>query len=161
MNKEAQRLANELALQPHPEGGWYRETFRSDEEISPEGLPYLKGSRNLTTLIYFLLTGDSFSAFHTINSDEIWYFHQGSNLHIHQLGKEGYNLTKLGENNFHHVVPRGCSFAAQCSDPQGYSLVSCSVTPGFSFEDFRMDNKDVLIADFPDQKKIIQKLTRS
>ncbi|MBF6332717.1 cupin domain-containing protein [Nocardia transvalensis] len=133
---ERPALAAALDLQPHPEGGWYRETWRSPVEFEPEGYD---GARSAATAIYFLLLPGEKSAPHTVRSDELWLWHRGGPLALNINGEE----IILGPDVEHGqllqaVVPGGVS---QWAHPAGdeYVLVSCIVSPGFDFADFRMD----------------------
>ena len=87
-----------LNLQPHPEGGWYRESYRAAEAVPQNALPErFAGPRSFATAIYFLLTSDSFSALHRIQSDELWHFYAGNSLTVHLLETDGnYRALRLG-----------------------------------------------------------------
>lgn len=133
-----------LDLQQHPEGGWYREVYRSAESVPQAGLPErFNGSRSYCTSIYFLLSGGNVSAFHRIKQDELWHFYEGDGLTVHVIDKAGAYLQKrLGRNiktgeSFQQVVEAGCWFGATVEDG-GYALVGCTVAPGFDFADFEM-----------------------
>lgn len=165
--KREDLLIKELNLQAHPEGGFYKETYRSEGVVLEEHLPEnFDGSRNYCTSIYFLLKTNEFSAFHRINQDENWYFHEGSSLTIHQISPDGiYTKTVLGSNIlegevFQHTVPKNYWFGATVNQPDSYSLVGCSVSPGFDFKDFELANSTQLQKKFPDHKIIIEELTR-
>lgn len=166
LRQDAAYWIKKLELQRHPEGGWYRETYRSGEMVGKEGLPErFTGSRALATSIYFLLEGTDFSSFHRIRSDEIWYFHDGSPLTVHILGTEGYSTLSLGRGEKQGQQPQGVVFAgkwfgATVDDPTSYSLVGCSVAPGFDFQDFELADAANLLAEFPKHKDLIRKLTR-
>lgn len=151
-------LVDSLALLPHPEGGFYKETYRSEEFIET---PF--GQRNLATSIYFLLTSENVSRFHRIKSDEHWYFHEGSPLTVHTLSADGYRTLSLGPVSEGHspyqVVPAGVIFGSTVDAENGYSLVSCAVSPGFDFEDFELLLEEDLLPQYPDQKEIIRRLT--
>lgn len=158
-------IVRQLGLQPHPEGGFYRETYRSPDEVQPIYLGH-KGKRNCSTCIYFLLTSDSFSAFHRIKQDEIWHFYKGSPVGIHMISKDGlYSMIRLG-NNFdkgeipQFVVPNGTWFASEVIDENGFALTGCTVSPGFDFADFEMGNRQKLIDAYPHAAEIIRRLTR-
>lgn len=150
-------LVEKLELLPHPEGGFYKETYRSNQTTS-------NGSRNLMTSIYFLLTGKNFSRFHRIKSDEAWYFHEGSSLIVHEISEKGYTQTKLGlditngEVPF-HLVNSEVIFGSSVPQEDGYALVSCTVAPGFDFEDFELFDTQTLLNLYPEQEEIIRKLT--
>ena len=156
-----------LALAPHPEGGYYRETYRSRELIPQAALPgYFNGARNYSTAIYFLLEAGDFSAFHRIKSDECWHFYAGGALVIHVIKEDGnYYSVTLG-NNLHErqhlqcVVPANHWFASEPAAGTTFSLVGCTVSPGFDFNDFEMAEAAVLCNQFPAHSSLIKKLTR-
>lgn len=157
-----------LDLLPHPEGGYYRETYRSQSTIPHTGLAAgFSGERLVSTAIYFLLEAGNFSAFHRIRSDEMWHFYDGFPIGIHMISPDGeYRLMKIGNDPergalFQGVVPAGWWFAAEVLDNQPYSLVGCTVAPGFDFADFEMAERAALIAEFPLHSAIIERLTRS
>jgi hypothetical protein len=158
-----------LRLKPHPEGGYYRETYRSPETISRAGLPKrYKGKRSFATAIYFLLKGRQFSAFHRLKSDEIWHFYAGSPMLISSLTKKNKLLRqKLGLNPARRERPQvdiraGAWFAASLvkQTPGSYALVGCTVAPGFDFTDFEIGNREKLCRDFPRLNGLIRKLTK-
>jgi predicted cupin superfamily sugar epimerase len=162
-----EELIRTLVLQPHPEGGWYRETYRSTESIAKNALPERYGGpRNYATVIYFLLDSSSFSALHRLNSDEQWHFYSGSALTVHVIHPDGrYEPIKLGSNlvggeTFQTVVPYDCWFGASVDTPGSYALVGCSVAPGFDFADFEMASRASLCREFPQHAKLITRLTR-
>ncbi len=165
--RDAAFWIEKLALAKHPEGGWFRETYRSAGTISGNALPAgFNGTRNFSTAIYFLLDGDDFSAFHRIKSDELWHFYAGSSLIIHVIDKAGeYRRIRLGDNpdngeTLQAAVPADCWFGA-CLDSLGsYALVGCTVAPGFDFRDFEMGDAEELIRLYPRHAAIIRRLTR-
>ncbi len=164
---EAERWIELLRLEKHPEGGYFRQTYRSEETIDKEHLPKrFNGSRSFSTAIYFLLKGDDFSAFHRIKQDELFHFYDGSSLTIHVIDNSGnYCEIKLGRNMKTGEVPQatvkaGWIFGAYVDDSNSYSLVGTTVAPGFDFEDFELLSRAQLIELFPQHKKIIEKLTR-
>lgn len=157
MDKEIQHLVKKLNLKPHPEGGFYSETYRSTETIP-------RMNRQLMTSIYFLLTSENVSRFHRIKSDEIWFFHAGSPLIVHTLDQNGHkeNLVGLDILNGEQpqfLVPKDTIFGSTVKQENSYSLVSCVVAPGFDFEDFELFTKEDLIALFPKEEVIISRLT--
>jgi uncharacterized protein len=167
MKQKISQLIKTLSLQPHPEGGYYKETYRSLEEI-PEACLDKKyiGNRKCSTCIYFMLTSDTFSAFHRINQDEIWHFYQGSTLNLYMISPTG-ELTKvlIGSDILNgeipqFVVPAGFWFAAKVADENSYSLVGCTVSPGFDFKDFELADMDSLSNIFPEHRAIIKEFTR-
>jgi predicted cupin superfamily sugar epimerase len=160
-------LITTLKLQPHPEGGWYRETYRATERLPQNALPErFDGQRSHATAIYFLLNSETFSALHRIKSDEQWHFYSGSSLTVHVIHPDGrYAPIKLGQNlaqgeTFQAVVPHGCWFGATVDTPDSYALVGCSVVPGFDFADFEMADRECLSKVFPQHTELIARLTR-
>ncbi|MDQ6991896.1 MAG: cupin domain-containing protein [Mariprofundus sp.] len=166
MLKSAEKWIADLGLQQHPEGGWYREVYRSSETIAVEGLAKrFDGERCCCTSIYFLLQGSEFSAFHRIKQDELWHFYQGDGLSVHVIDKRGnYSQKRLGSGlndgeAFMQVVEAGDWFGATVA-PGSYALVGCTVAPGFDFADFEMAEFQALVASYPQHKVIIEQLTR-
>lgn len=162
----AEELIKHLKLARHPEGGWYKETYRSTETIPREALPdRFGGQRSFCTAIYFLLERGDISALHRIKSDEQWYFHAGASLTIHVLTPDGeHQELNLGSNvtadeSFQVVVPAGCWFGAEVSGNGSYALVGCAVAPGFDFNDFEMGSRNTLLKQFPSHANIIQRMT--
>lgn len=166
MNRLDQIVRN-LDLKPHPEGGYFRETYRSDGAIDANSLDSnYKGERNYSTCIYFLLTSEVFSAFHRILQDEIWHFYDGSPIDLHIITKDGdYTKTIIGRDIDRgeipqFVVPGGSWFAATVINSDDYSLLGCTVAPGFDFRDFELPTRNELIIKFPQHQRIISNLTR-
>jgi len=167
MEGTMQDLIRHLKLEPHPEGGFYRETYRSKLEIEGDclGKEY-SGTRNSSTCIYFMLTSETFSALHRIHQDEVWHFYKGTPLVLHMISPDGvYTAIEMGNdlNVGHHlqfVVPGGFWFGASVKDTNSYSLVGCTVSPGFDFTDFELGNRTALLEAFPRHEKIILALTR-
>ncbi|HMG91455.1 MAG TPA: cupin domain-containing protein [Chryseolinea sp.] len=155
-----------LRLQQHPEGGYYRETYRSREEISVNDLANnFKGWRSASTAIYFLLTQKDRSLFHRIKSDELWHFHYGGPLNIYVLGERGLIKYTLGpdvENgeSLQVAIPANHWFGAATAQNATYTLASCTVAPGFDFQDFEMAERKDLLTAFPKYEEIIIKLTK-
>lgn len=157
----------ELDLQKHPEGGWYKEIFRSRQPITSVQISDQYGSpRSFYTSIYFLLDQAEFSAFHRLRSDELWYYHHGSSLTLYLIHPDGRLETqKLGsgvaDGQFLQLmIPAGCWFAAEVDQASSYTLMSCVVAPGFKFEDFELADGMALSEKFPDHRALIQRLTR-
>ncbi len=157
---------NKLDLQRHPEGGYFKETYRSSEVILKHALPArFNGDRVFSTCIYFLLDKKEFSAFHVIQQDEVWHFYEGSSLTIHIIDQKGeYTAKKLGRDikncdSFQIVVRAGCWFAAAVKNTESYSLVGCTVAPGFDFADFKMADRNNLVELYPEHRDIIEKYT--
>jgi predicted cupin superfamily sugar epimerase len=157
------RLIRELGLTRHPEGGYFRETFRAGP--LPFELPE-RGARSASTAIYFLLADADFSAFHRVRSDEIWHFYAGSSLELHLLDPErGYEHLVLGSGiergeRPQHVVRANVYQAARLSAP-GFALCGCTVAPGFDFADFELTPRAELASLFPTHSALIELLTRA
>ena len=166
MEKNAEFWIKKLGLKPHPEGGYYREVYHSDEIILKEHLPSrYESHRSFSTSIYFLLKKSQISKFHRLKSDEIWHFYSGSSLFIYIIEEKGkLQKIKLGpdaENReqFQYAVKRGSWFGAEISNKNSYSLIGCTVAPGFDFKDFKLGKQPQLLKKFPEYKDIIKKLT--
>jgi uncharacterized protein len=156
-----------LQLQPHPEGGYYKETYRSEGLIARQCLREdFQGDRNYSTAIYFLLQQGDFSAFHRIKSDECWHFYDGATLFVHEITPHGdYRCTRLGRDIsrgevFQYVVPANHWFASEPAPGSEFSLVGCTVAPGFDFSDFEMAKGDELLKTFPYHAELVRRLCR-
>jgi uncharacterized protein len=165
LDKDAQYWINHLGLSPHPEGGYYRATYKSDLTIARSALPSsYQGDRSASTAICFLLDGRDFSAFHRIASDEVWHFYCGSSLVVYVIDPEGdYSELHLGGGSdevFQAVVKAGCWFASRVKDAAGFALVGCTVAPGFDFADFELAVRSELVAAYPQHRKLLEELTR-
>ena len=167
MMTEVAHIVESLRLLPHPEGGYYRETYRSGEVIGPAGLPSrFGGDRSFSTAIYYLLGPGDFSAFHRIRSDETWHFYKGSGLRLYVLTDDGgCECILLGDGAergevFQATVPAGRWFASEPATADGYALVGCTVSPGFDFRDFEMADAEDLLRDWPMQADVIRRLSR-
>lgn len=149
-----------LGLKGHPEGGYFKETYRAELEIEFSGL----GRRTAATAIYYLLKYGQFSAFHRIKSDEVWHFYAGSPLAIHIIDGNGhYDKIILGKRKGQFpqsVVKAGCWFAAASEKACSYSLVGCTVAPGFDFRDWEAGRREELLKLYSKHRKIIEKFTR-
>lgn len=158
-----EEIVQTLNLQVHPEGGYFNEVYRSVDRL-PEGTfrDRFSGSRNVCTSIYFLLPSHHRSLFHRIKSDELWFFHKGSPISIYIIENNNCRIEKLGPEvsagqQFQLCVPAGCWFGARVEDPGSYALCSCTVAPGFDFQDFEIAERHSLLALYPHlQKEIIQ-----
>jgi len=165
--KNARYFADKYAMQPHPEGGWYKETYRADEQVEAAHLPArFRGSRSFSTAIYFMLEGHHFSAFHRIKSDEVWHFYEGGPLHVYVINEQGnLQIIKLGRNPdegevFQGVVMAGCWFASRPCSGTAFSLVGCTVAPGFDFTDFELAKGEELSQQYPQHTELIMELCR-
>jgi uncharacterized protein len=167
-HKDAAYWIQKLGLKPHPEGGYYRQTYQAELQLAKEALPQqFTGPRPVSTAIYFLLEADNFSAFHRLQSDELWHFYAGAALSVHVIDAEGrYSVFRLGsdpeaDEMFQEVVKAGCWFAAEVADGgSSFALVGCTVAPGFDFEDFELAKRADLARNYPQHRKVIEKLTR-
>lgn len=167
MHPKAEYYFSQLELKPHPEGGYFKEIYRSDEFIEHIALPVrYNGRRSFSTSIFFLLEGKDFSAFHRLKSDEQWHFYDGTSIKIYILDKHsGYNQIILGNDinageQLTVVIKRGIWFAAELMDKNSFALVGCSVAPGFEFDDFEIASRQKLVEEFPAHKKLIEQLSR-
>lgn len=155
-----------LGLTPHVEGGAFREVYRSELIIPRTSLPlFFQGSRSASTSIYFLLEKGQFSAFHRIAADELWHFYYGDPLLVHEITHGGRLIThRLGQNPekgevFQTTVKAGSWFASVPASESEYSLVGCTVAPGFDFEDFELARRESLSQMYPGHAAIISQLT--
>lgn len=147
---EARALVKTLGLLPHPEGGYFREVHRSTEKVATG-----KGRRSALTTIYFLLERGQRSVFHRVLSDEIWHFYQGAPLRLWRVSADfrSREALLLGPAAQIAVIPRKEWQAAETLGT--YTLVGCSVGPGFDFVDFKLLRDDARAANrmrkaFPD-----------
>ena len=154
----AEDFIKDLALEPHQEGGFYRETFRSD---------ICDGTgRACATSILFLLTSDNPSNLHKLDAEEIWYYHSGSPLTVHMIDTSGnYTKVQIGPDIragqvLQAVIPAGIWFGSSCDQKNGFALVGCVVAPGFTFEGFELAQRSELLESFPQHAAIITHLTR-
>jgi predicted cupin superfamily sugar epimerase len=167
MTRDARYWIETLSLSPHPEGGYFRQTYRSELSLPASGLPAeFSGPRPASTAIYFLIDGENFSAFHRLRSDEMWHFYAGGALVVHELSPGGsYSEKILGSDpeageQVQIVVPAGRWFAACVRDAATYSLAGCTVAPGFDFADFELAKREALVRQYPQHRELIVRLTR-
>lgn len=160
----AREWINRLALEPHPEGGFYRETYRAPHPIESPRHP---GTRAASTAIYYLLREGDVSTFHRLLSDEVWHHYAGGSLTVHTLSEsDGYEALHLGLDltagqRPQAVVPGGVWFGATVDEGSPYVVAGCTVAPGFDFADFETARREELVQRFPAQREIIERLTRS
>ncbi len=167
MSKDAAYWIQKLGLEPHPEGGYYRETYQADLVLPKESLPPdFTGPRPASTAIYFLLEAQNFSAFHRLRSDELWHFYFGGTLLIQVIDADGrYFEIQLGSDPedgdaLQAVVKAGCWFASEVKDGKSFAVVGCTVAPGFDFEDFELAEREQLARSYPQHRQLIGRLTR-
>jgi uncharacterized protein len=165
MNK-ADIYIEKLKLIPHPEGGYFREVYRSDELLK-DGLPdRYEGSRAFSTSIYFLLKENQKSLLHKLKSDEIWHFYDGSSVKLYTIDSEGKVLQRLlGKNidageSMQLVIKKGYWFCAELSDENSFSLFGCTVAPGFDFSDFELGERKELLQLYPQHEELIKRFTK-
>lgn len=163
--KNADYWIEKLRLTPHPEGGYYKEVYRSDELINIQNdFPRYNGKRCFSTSIYFLLKGKDISHFHKILSDETWHFYDGTSLSLHLIDENGkYSKVKMGNSNDDELlqfsIKRNTWFAAEVNDKNSFSLIGCTVAPGFDFNDFQLARKNELKKLFPKNVEIINEFS--
>ncbi len=163
----AKMLIEKFDLMPHPEGGWYCQTYKSQEQIAAAALPErFAGDRSFATAIYFLLEKENFSAFHRIKSDECWHFYSGDPLQLCVINQNG-NLDTIilgnefeKDQQFQYVVQSGCWFASRPAPGSEYCFVGCTVSPGFEFEDFELADAKTLSALYPQYEELIHSLCK-
>lgn len=162
----SKEIIHHFDLKEHPEGGFYKEIYRSIGKISSDNLGEdFNGNRNYCTSIYFLLTSDKFSAFHKIKQDEIWHFYTGTTLKLHMISTKGdYSFVLIGSDFDkgeipQFTVPAKYYFAAEVVKKDSFSFVGCTVSPGFDFSDFVLPSCKDLSKEFPEHSKVIEQLT--
>jgi len=162
MGDSVESLVRRLGLMPHPEGGFYRETFRSPLVL--DGLPH-GAPRAASTAIYFLLPAGTFSAFHRVRSDEVWHHYGGDPLALHVIGGDGALSTfRLGRDLEAGEAPQAVVLASswQAAEPLGErsSLCGCTVAPGFDFADFELPSREEMLANLAMHGEWVRALTR-
>ena len=164
----AQYWVSAFKMQPHPEGGYFAEMYRSAEVIPQSGLPKrFSGPRSFGTAIYFLLESHHFSALHRIQSDEIWHFYAGGPLNVYIITPDGeLSIIRLGNNPeqgevFQAVVSAGCWFGSRPVPGTDYVLVGCTVAPGFDFADFELAKREEMRQLFPQHAGLISELCKA
>ncbi len=162
----AEELIAHYKLQPHPEGGFFCETYRSEAVLSTSTVrPGVSGNRALSTGILFLLPRGSRSRLHRLRSDEMWHFYLGGPLEMIFLGEpDGLASIVLGQDiaagqRVQYLVPANTWFGAAPLPGVEYSLVGCTVAPGFDFADFELAGRAELTRQFPGQAELIERWT--
>lgn len=166
LSRNAKYWIERFQLEAHPEGGYYRQVYKSNLVIPSSVLSdeYV-GDRRSATSIYFLLPSGKVSHLHRLASDEVWYHHYGATLTVHTIDPAGgYEPISLGPETsdggtFQALVPGGVIFGATVDEKDTYALVSCMVSPGFTFEDFELLDSVDLLRQYPQHEAIIKKLT--
>jgi uncharacterized protein len=167
MREDVRKIIERLGLVPHPEGGHFREVFRSRLSVDRTAPGHARGlPRSGGTLIYFLLADPEFSAFHRVRgADEIWHLYAGGPLELHTIdAARRYALrtltTDLESGEPTAVVPSDCWQAARLAPGAGFAFCGCTVAPGFEFADFEMPTAAELLGSFPEHARIVRELTR-
>jgi predicted cupin superfamily sugar epimerase len=165
MMHSAKYWIEKLNMTAHPEGGWYKETFRDNRIVQAQSPGGEHKEYHASTAIYFLLDDQSFSAFHRIGAAEAWHFYAGTGITIYSIDENGELKTvELGPNPeqgqvFSTVVPANVWFASRVNQIGGYALCGCTVAPGFEFAEFELASKNDLILRYPIHKNVIVGLT--
>jgi predicted cupin superfamily sugar epimerase len=159
VHREAARLVKKLELQKHPEGGYYRQTYKSDTMVNVEGR---EGPRNASSAIYYMLAGNEFSAFHRLRSDELWHHYAGGTLVIYAIDSDGkLAKIKIGQGAMPQaVITAGTWFAAVPASKRSYCLVGCTMSPGFDYRDWELGKRDELVRMYPRHRKVIERYTK-
>ena len=147
---DAIKYVEKLGLEPHPEGGFFKQVYGNDET----------GEKAVST-IYYMLTDDNISAFHKLHGmTEIWYFHAGERLNLYVINQEGELVVHhlFANNEMQVVIEPEQWFAAEIPTKRGFCLVGCSVTPAFKYENFELAKKDELIEEFPQHAELIERM---
>ena len=141
---DPQKLVEHFSMSPHPEGGFFAETYRSQGAIPADALPGFGGTRNFSTGILFLLRRGEYSHLHRLKQDEMWHFYLGAPLRLAIVRLDGtaeeilLGQDVLNGQYLQYTVPGGCWFGATPAEGSDFALVGCTVAPGFDFADFEM-----------------------
>ncbi|WP_066894426.1 cupin domain-containing protein [Clostridium nigeriense] len=155
--KSAEYYIKNLEMEKHIEGGYFKESFVSVDEV--------RSDKKLWSSIYFLLETGEVSNFHRLQSDELWYYHDGEALTIYMISPEGELITSQLGNNIENgerpqvLVPKGYIFGSAMNN-DGYALVGCMVSPAFEYDEFELFDREYLLNLYPQHKETIIKLTR-
>ncbi|MCP4399332.1 MAG: cupin domain-containing protein [bacterium] len=166
METSCDYLIRTLNLTVHPEGGYFKESYRSSDRIEAAALPdRYQAERPCSAAIYFLLPGDQVSKFHRLQCDEIWCHHSGESLTLYVIDASASLLRiKLGpridEGEQPQIfIPHNVWFGAKVNKKNAYSLVTCITAPGFDFDDFELARRQGLLQCYPQHREIIEMLT--
>jgi uncharacterized protein len=159
LNRDAAQLIKKLGLEKHPEGGYFKQTYRSDTMVNVEGFD---GPRNISTTIYYMLVGGQFSAFHRLKSDEIWHHYAGGSITLYAITNDGkLSRIKIGRDGKPQTVMKaGTWFAAALNGKKSYCLTGCTMSPGFDYRDWELARKDELARMYPQHGKVIGRYTK-
>ncbi|AZQ62220.1 cupin domain-containing protein [Flammeovirga pectinis] len=158
-------IIQQLQLEPHPEGGFYAETYRSHKTVL---LPEDKLERNVSTAIYYMLGKGDFSTFHRLKFTEIWHYYDGSPVKLVEITPEGELIETIVGKDFskgqvpQYIIKGGNWFAgaALIDDEEGYTLIGCTVAPGFEFQDFEIADTNVLKKEYPKYSELIDRFKK-
>jgi len=160
-NVKVEGLVSKFDLKPHPEGGYYTETFRGEASVQAS-----YGTRSSGTAIYFLITPGSVSRLHRISADEVWHFYLGGPMTVLELDPADGTLRKtvLGQDVMagelvQYTVEAGTWFGSYPNPGSAFSFVGCTVCPGFDFQDFELASRQALSDQFPQHAEDIAMLT--
>jgi len=160
------QIIKALNLIPHPEGGYFAETYRSSSVI-PANSGIVNEERNVSTAIYYLLRSEDISRFHRIRSDEVWHLYMGSAVTLHIIHDDGLYEAKYVGKSLENgekpqcIIPAGAWFGATVDKENSFALCGCTVAPGFDFNDFEMADRYRMLQAFPEHEAIIKKLLPS
>jgi uncharacterized protein len=163
----AKAIIAALDLRPHPEGGYYRETFRSNELLDAAALPArYSGARSMATAIYFLIEEGNFSALHRVQSDEMFHFYVGSPVEVFVIAPGGAAATAVLGSDVasgqrpQFLVPKGSIQGLRVARGGTFALLGATVAPGFDFADFELMSRESLVNTYPALSEQIIGLTR-
>lgn len=157
LDNEAKRWIARLRLKKHPEGGHFRETYRSELVLKVRG----NTERNIASAIYYMLEGKEFSAFHRVKSDEIWHHYAGGSLSLYVIKNRKMSVLALGKADREYpqfTIEKDCWMAASIKSGS-FCLIGCTVSPGFDFRDWELATRSQLTAEYPKHRKIIKSHT--
>lgn len=167
MDEAVRRIVERFELEPHPEGGFFREVYRSSTRLTHPGIAQDEArERAAGTLIYYLLSGNDFSAFHRVrHSDEIWHLYAGGPIEILVIDAAGKLDRRLLTTDIEQGAPTTVVRAddwqsARLAEGTGWAFGGCSVAPGFDFADFELPTPDFLLNRYPQHAVTIRELTR-
>ena len=164
--KSSKYWISKLGLEKHPEGGYYKETYRAEELLDHRALPKrYSGNRCFATSIYYLLNEQEYSSFHRLQTDETWHFYLGTTMELLVIDLDGQlNQYLLGTDfdrgeRLQITIPKNLWFAARMQNTKGYALVGCTMSPGFHFDDFELADQTSLIKQYSQHENLIRQLT--
>jgi uncharacterized protein len=159
---EAKKIIKNLGLKPLLEGGYFKVTYRSSHNML-----FNNKTHSINSAIYYLLESHDFSCWHRMSLDELWHYYGGANLTLYQIDPLGVltvstlgNISQNPDAQPQLTVPAGNWFAARVSVPDSFTLVGCTVAPGFDWADFEIGERNNLLAKYPQHEKLILQLSR-